>query len=77
MLKKWVIYIKRWISYRDAVREAKARRTATFKKQHVIFWRGKFEVVSRQRLKQLHSDKIFKKGVSMKDLNRIIYYTTK
>ena len=76
VIKRWIQFWARQRSYKAAVKEAKDKRAQTFKKYHVIFLGGEFRAVSRQRLKQLHAEGAFKKGISMQDLNKLIYYTT-
>jgi hypothetical protein len=72
--------IKVWAnrrSYRAAVKQAQALRSQNFKKHFVIFWNGEFNAVSKQRLKDLHKNGSFKRGVSFRQLERMVVYTTK
>lgn len=64
-------------SFRKAVKEAKALRASTFKKHLVIYWQGEFRAVSKQRLKQLHAEGSFKRGVNLRQLERMAVFTTK
>lgn len=72
----WVLRWARQRSYKKAVKEANRQRAASFKKMHVIFWKGEFIAISSQKLKLMHKSGYFKRGTSVKDLSRIIYYTT-
>lgn len=76
VIKAWVMLWARKKSYKAAVKHADEMRAKTFKKMHVIFNKGEFIAVSRQRLKQLHKEGAFKKGIGLKQLEKMIYYTT-
>ena len=70
----------RWFNnkaYQRAVKRAIFLRTKNFKKHYVILINGKFEVTSKQLLKQKHKAGCFKKGVSIRQIEKHVLYTTK
>lgn len=77
MLKKLLIRWANRRSYRLAVKEADKKRAMTFKKYFVIFLAAEFQVVSKQRLKDLQKKKFFKPGISFRKLEKMAVYTTK
>ncbi|MGN6604552.1 MAG: hypothetical protein ACTHK8_18985 [Ginsengibacter sp.] len=73
------LFIKRWAnrrSYKIARKEADRRRAKDFKKYLVIYLNGEFRCVSKQHLKTLHKNKVFKKGVPFHKIEKYAVYST-
>lgn len=70
----------RWIhhkAYKRAVKKADRLRSENFKKHFVILINGKFEVISKQRLKLLYHLGALKKGANLRQIEKRVLYTTK
>ena len=77
MLKR---LIQRWAhrrSFKAAVREANFKRSIDFKKYLVIFLNGEYCAFSKQRLKTLHKQGCFKKGIPFRKIEKMVVYSTK
>lgn len=62
---------------KSAIEIAKERRYKTHKKHMVLFMGNKFEVYERSHLKELiFKGGTFKRGISIKDIDRSAYYIT-
>ncbi len=71
LIKKWANFR----SYRKAVKDANNLRSKTFKKYLVIFYKGEFIAVSKQRIKQLYNEGSLKCNV--REFEKRAVYTTK
>ena len=63
MIKRLLAALKLWQkkqNFKYAVRKANYLQNKNFKKHYVFLWDGKFVVVERQRLKDMHKRGAFK-----------------
>ena len=59
-----------------AIKKADKFRHITHRKYMVIVIKGKFEVLSKQEVKKFLSHGIFKKGITMSDIEKKALYIT-
>lgn len=79
MIKKAIAYLIEWRqrqNFKTAVRKANYLQAKTFKKHHVFLMEGKFVVIERQHLKQLHLKGKFRKGFNFRQVESLALYTT-
>lgn len=61
---------------KNAIKKADKFRHITHRKYMVIVIKGKFEVLSKQEVKKFLSHGIFKKGITMRDIEKKALYIT-
>lgn len=77
MIKKFLQKWARRRSFKQAVATADKLRAKDFKKYFVIFLNGEFRVYSKQALKYMHKQGVFKRGINYRQVEKLVYYTTK
>lgn len=63
-------------SFERAKKHADHVRRTTGRKCYVLFFKDSYKAITKQHIKHLLSIKYFKKGVSLKDLEKLSAYTT-
>jgi hypothetical protein len=80
LIAKIVMAWHRWRLNQDlkiAIEQAKEIRYKSHKKQFVLYFNGRFNVVEKQKVKELvRTGGFFRKGISVKDVERSAYYVT-
>lgn len=77
MIKQLIQAWARRRSFKQAVKQANHLRASNFRKHCVIFMNGEYKVYSKQKLKWLYTEGYFKAGVNMKQVLKLVVYTTK
>lgn len=80
MFREWIKLIKDCIwagRYKRAVRKAKILSALFNMTYFVILYQGKLEVIPKKNLKRLISQRKFKSGTTIQDIEKIALYVAK
>ncbi len=80
MFREWIKLIKDCIwaaRYKKAVRKAKRLSALFDMTYYVILYKGKLKVIPKKNLKRLVSQRRFKSGTTIQDIEKIALYIAK